>query len=157
MADEVDYVVVGAGSAGCALAYRLAEDGRHSVRLLEAGGPDRNVWIHIPVGYYRTIFDQRLGWGYETEPEPNLGGRRVPWPRGKVLGGSSSINGLVYVSGNVTVSGSPAITNLVAGGDVTLGGTLTLGYSADYQRTPPPGFATIVMRAQAGSRQQVVQ
>ncbi|HEX6144697.1 MAG TPA: choline dehydrogenase [Geminicoccaceae bacterium] len=99
MADEVDYVVVGAGSAGCALAYRLAEDGRHSVRLLEAGGPDRNVWIHIPVGYYRTIFDQRLGWGYETEPEPNLGGRRVPWPRGKVLGGSSSINGLVYIRG----------------------------------------------------------
>ncbi|MDX1542191.1 MAG: FAD-dependent oxidoreductase, partial [Geminicoccaceae bacterium] len=72
----VDYVVIGAGSAGCALAYRLAEDGRNRVCLLEAGGPDRNVWIHIPVGYYRTIVNPKLGWGYETEPEPHLGDRR---------------------------------------------------------------------------------
>jgi choline dehydrogenase len=99
MAEEVDFVVVGAGSAGCALAYRLAEDGKHSVRLLEAGGRDRNPWIHIPVGYYRTIFNEKLGWGYATEPEAELNGRSVPWPRGKVLGGSSSINGLVYIRG----------------------------------------------------------
>ena len=62
-------------------------------------GRDRNLWIHLPIGYYRTIFDPRLGWGYETEPEPGLNGRRIPWPRGKVLGGSSSINGLVYIRG----------------------------------------------------------
>ena len=94
-----DFIVIGAGSAGCALASRLSEDPRNKVLLLEAGGPDSNIWIHIPVGYYRTIFNEKLGWGYETEPEPALGGRRVFWPRGKVLGGSSSINGLVYIRG----------------------------------------------------------
>jgi choline dehydrogenase len=99
MATEYDFIVIGAGSAGCALAYRLSEDPRNKVLLLEAGGRDRNIWIHIPVGYYRTIFNPKLGWGYETEPEPHLGGRRVAWPRGKVLGGSSSINGLVYIRG----------------------------------------------------------
>ncbi len=100
MTDEAfDFIIIGAGSAGCALAYRLSEDPAHRVLLLEAGGPDRNLWIHIPVGYYRTIFNEKLGWGYETEPEPHLDGRRIPWPRGKVLGGSSSINGLVYIRG----------------------------------------------------------
>lgn len=97
--EAFDFIVIGAGSAGCALAHRLSEDPGNRVLLLEAGGRDRNMWIHIPVGYYRTIFDPRLGWGYETEPEPELNGRRVPWPRGKVLGGSSSINGLVYIRG----------------------------------------------------------
>jgi choline dehydrogenase len=96
---EFDFIVIGAGSAGCALAHRLSEDPANRVLLLEAGGRDRNIWIHVPVGYYRTMFNPRLGWGYETEPEPELNGRRVPWPRGKVLGGSSSINGLVYIRG----------------------------------------------------------
>jgi len=97
--DSYDYIVVGAGSAGCAVAARLAEDPGARVLLLEAGGTDRSPWIHIPVGYFRTMFDRRLGWGYRTEPEPELKGRRILWPRGKVLGGSSSINGLIYIRG----------------------------------------------------------
>ncbi len=100
MAGEAyDFIVIGAGSAGCALANRLSVDPATKVLLLEAGGRDRNPWIHVPIGYYRTIFDKKIGWGYETEPEPALNGRRIPWPRGKVLGGSSSINGLVYIRG----------------------------------------------------------
>ncbi len=100
MAGEAfDFIVIGAGSAGCVLANRLSADPRNRVLLLEAGGPDRNLWLHLPVGYYRTIFNTRLGWGYETEPDPGLNGRKVPWPRGKVLGGSSAINGLVYIRG----------------------------------------------------------
>ena len=81
------------------LANRLSADARHSVLLLEAGGPDRSPWIHIPIGYGKTIFDRRINWGYETEPEPELGGRRIYWPRGKVLGGSGSVNGLVHIRG----------------------------------------------------------
>jgi choline dehydrogenase len=100
MAGEAyDFIVIGAGSAGCVLANRLSADPRNRVLLLEAGGPDRNLWLHLPIGYYRTIFNTRLGWGYETEPDPNLNGRQIPWPRGKVLGGSSAINGLVYIRG----------------------------------------------------------
>ncbi len=99
MAASYDFIVIGAGSAGCVLANRLSENPAHRVLLLEAGGPDRNPWIHIPIGYYRTIFNPKLGWGYETEPEPELNGRRIPWPRGRVLGASSSINGLVYMRG----------------------------------------------------------
>jgi choline dehydrogenase len=96
---EADYVIVGAGSAGCVLAARLSEDPSVRVLLLEAGGTDRSPWIHIPLGYGKTIADARVNWCYETEPEPQLYGRRVFWPRGKVLGGSSSINGLLYVRG----------------------------------------------------------
>ncbi len=94
---EADYIVVGAGSAGCVMAARLSEDPATRVVLLEAGGPDRNPWIHIPLGYGKTIDDRRVNWCYETEPD--LNGRRFFWPRGKVLGGSSSINGLVYIRG----------------------------------------------------------
>lgn len=96
---EFDFVIVGAGSAGCALAHRLSADGRHTVALLEAGGPDRSPWIHIPVGYFKTIKDPALNWMYRTDPDPGLNGRALNWPRGKTLGGSSSINGLLYVRG----------------------------------------------------------
>ncbi|MGI9434832.1 MAG: GMC family oxidoreductase [Geminicoccaceae bacterium] len=94
-----DFIVIGAGSAGCVLANRLTADPANRVLLLEAGGRDTNPWLHIPVGYYRTIFNEKLNWGYQTEPEPELGGRRIAWPRGRVLGGSSAINGLVYIRG----------------------------------------------------------
>ena len=98
MSEAFDYIIVGAGSAGCPLANRLSTDPRNSVLLLEAGPPDRNPWIHIPIGYYRTMTSP-LSWGYETEPDNGIGGRSIIWPRGKVLGGSSSINGLAYMRG----------------------------------------------------------
>src|SRR5665647_1903226 len=96
---EFDYVIVGAGSAGCVLANRLSADGKHSVLLLEAGPKDTNLWIHIPLGYGRLFKEKTVNWMYQTEPEPGLGGWTVFQPRGKVLGGSSSINGLLYVRG----------------------------------------------------------
>ena len=99
VAKAYDYIIVGAGSAGCALAGRLSADPGVSVLLLEAGPRDRNIWLHIPVGYYRSITNPRYGWGYETEPQAQLNGRRVSWPRGKTLGGTSAINGLVYTRG----------------------------------------------------------
>lgn len=99
-APEFDYIVVGAGSAGCALAARLSEDGRHRVLLLEAGGADRNPWIHIPLGVGKLLNDERYVWRFETEPQPTLAGQRIYWPRGKVLGGSSAINGMAYVWGD---------------------------------------------------------
>ena len=97
--DAFDYVVIGAGSAGCVLANRLSEDSTKRVLLLEAGGKDINPWIHIPVGYFKTMHNPSTDWCYETEPDPGLAGRRLKWPRGKVLGGSSSINGLLYIRG----------------------------------------------------------
>jgi len=96
---EVDFVIVGAGSAGCVLANRLTACGRYRVVLLEAGPRDRHFWIHVPLGYGRLFKDARVNWLYETEPEPELNGRVIFQPRGKVLGGSSSINGLLYVRG----------------------------------------------------------
>jgi choline dehydrogenase len=97
--EEYDYVVVGAGSAGCVLANRLTADGKFSVLLLEAGPRDTNPWIHIPLGYGRLFKEKAVNWMYQTEPEPGLNGRNVFQPRGKTLGGSSSINGLLYVRG----------------------------------------------------------
>nr|WP_176244126.1 choline dehydrogenase [Pseudoruegeria aquimaris] len=96
---EADYVIVGAGSAGCVLANRLSADPKTKVVLLEAGGRDTNPWIHIPVGYFKTMHNPALDWCYKTEPDPGLNGRSIDWPRGKVLGGSSSLNGLLYVRG----------------------------------------------------------
>jgi choline dehydrogenase len=96
---EFDYIIVGAGTAGCVLANRLTEDGKYSVLLLEAGGSDLSIWIQMPIGYGRTFFDKRINWMYDTEPVEALGGRRSYWPRGKVIGGSGSINAMVYVRG----------------------------------------------------------
>ncbi|MEL7462170.1 MAG: GMC family oxidoreductase N-terminal domain-containing protein, partial [Pseudomonadota bacterium] len=96
---EADFVIVGAGSAGCVIANRLTEDPNSKVILLEAGGRDWNPWIHIPVGYFKTMHNPSVDWCYRTEPDPGLNGRQLDWPRGKVLGGSSSLNGLLYVRG----------------------------------------------------------
>ena len=96
---EFDYIVVGAGSAGCVLANRLSADPGTRVLLLEAGPRDTNPWIHVPLGYGKLFDHPRLNWLYQTAPEPQLDGRRIAQPRGKVLGGSSSINGLVYIRG----------------------------------------------------------
>ncbi len=104
MADQVtaggyDYVIVGAGSAGCVIANRLSADPSVTVALLEAGGRDTNPWIHIPAGYYRNILNPKITWQFTSGPEPHLGGRMINWPRGRVLGGTSAINGLLYVRG----------------------------------------------------------
>lgn len=100
MAEDIfDYIVVGAGSAGCVLAGRLSEDGKSRILLLEAGGTDRRPWIRVPIGYAKSYIDPSVNWRYESEPEPGLLGRASYWPRGKVLGGSSSINAMVYCRG----------------------------------------------------------
>ncbi|MFW3616795.1 GMC family oxidoreductase [Billgrantia antri] len=99
MQGAYDYVIVGAGSAGCVLANRLSEDSDVSVLLLEAGGTDWNPWIHVPVGYFKTMHNPATDWCYLTDPDEGIKGRRLQWPRGKVLGGSSSLNGLLYIRG----------------------------------------------------------
>jgi choline dehydrogenase len=96
---EYDYIIVGAGSAGCVLANRLSESGQARVLLLEAGGRDLNPLIHMPAGLARLVGNTRINWDYYTEPEPNLDHRRLYWPRGRVLGGSSSINAMCYIRG----------------------------------------------------------
>ena len=95
-----DFVIVGAGSAGCVLADRLTANGKYSVLLLEAGGSDMRFFIQMPLGYGKTFFDPAVNWMYRAEPDPGLGGQRDYWPRGKVLGGSSSINAMVYIRGD---------------------------------------------------------
>ena len=96
---QYDYIIVGAGSAGCVVANRLSEDPNNRVLLIEAGGKDNNPWIHIPVGYFKTMHHPKTDWCYMTEPDPGINNRQLQWPRGKVLGGSSSLNGLLYVRG----------------------------------------------------------
>jgi choline dehydrogenase len=98
-AETYDYIIVGAGSAGCVLANRLTASGRRRVLLLEAGGHDRYFWVHVPLGYGKLFNDARVNWLYKSEPEPELDNRQIIQPRGKLLGGSSSINGLLYIRG----------------------------------------------------------
>lgn len=97
--DLADYIIIGAGSSGCVIANRLSADPKNRVILLEAGGRDWNPWIHVPVGYFKTMHNPSVDWCYRTEPDLGLNGRQLDWPRGKVLGGSSSLNGLLYVRG----------------------------------------------------------
>ncbi len=96
---EFDFVIVGAGSAGCVLANRLSADPRHRVLLLEAGGRDSHLWLHVPIGYGKSFYNPAVNWMYRTEPDPTLDGRVGYWPRGKVLGGSSAINAMVFIRG----------------------------------------------------------
>ena len=97
--ETFDFVIIGAGSAGCVLANRLSEDGKRSVLLLEAGGRDWSPFIHMPIGYGLSFYNGRLNWKYMAESDPGLGGRQSYWPRGKVLGGSSAINAMVWARG----------------------------------------------------------
>jgi len=97
--ETYDFIIAGAGSAGCVLANRLSADATKRVLLLEAGGRDWYPWIHVPVGYFKTLHNPLTDWSYKTEPDPGLNGRSIDWPRGKTLGGSSSINGLLYIRG----------------------------------------------------------
>ena len=96
---QADYVIVGAGSAGCVLANRLSEDPNTRVLLIEAGGRDWNPYIHVPAGFMHLLGHPTLTWGFHAEPDPGTAGRAILYPRGRVLGGSSSINGLIYIRG----------------------------------------------------------
>ena len=94
---EFDYIIVGAGSAGSVLAERLSANGRHRVLVIEAGGSDRRFYVQLPLGYGKLFYDPAVNWLYQTEPDPGLAGNRDHWPRGKILGGSSSINAMVWI------------------------------------------------------------
>lgn len=98
--DSHDFIIVGAGSAGCVLAERLTASGRHRVLVLEAGGSDRRFWVNLPLGYGKLFFDPAVNWCYRTEPDPGLAGNRDYWPRGRILGGSSAINAMVWIRGH---------------------------------------------------------
>jgi choline dehydrogenase len=97
--NQFDYIVVGAGSSGCVLANRLSKEAVNSVCLIEAGPKDSSPWIHLPIGYGKTMWDPKVNWKFETEPDPGMNQRKIYWPRGKCLGGSSSINGLIFIRG----------------------------------------------------------
>ena len=95
-----DFIVIGAGSAGSVVAERLSANGRFSVLVLEAGGTDRRFFVQMPLGYGKTFFDPAVNWNYRAEPDPGLAGNADHWPRGKLLGGSSSINAMVWIRGH---------------------------------------------------------
>ena len=97
---EWDFIIVGAGSAGCVLAERLSANGRNKVLVLEAGGSDRRFFVQLPLGYGKLFYDPAVNWLYKTEPDPGLAGSRDHWPRGRLLGGSSSINAMVWIRGH---------------------------------------------------------
>ena len=97
---DTDYIIVGSGSAGSVLANRLTASGKHRVTLLEAGGTDRRFFVQLPLGYGKLFYDPAVNWCYRTEPDPGLAGQSDFWPRGKLLGGSSSINAMVYIRGH---------------------------------------------------------
>ena len=97
---DTDYIIVGAGSAGCVLANRLTDSGKHKVTLIEAGGSDARFYVHLPLGYGKLFYDPAVNWMYKTEPDPGLAGQQDHWPRGKILGGSSSINAMVWIRGH---------------------------------------------------------
>ena len=97
---DTDYIIVGSGSAGSVLANRLSAVGQHRVTVLEAGGTDRRFYVHLPLGYGKLFYDPAVNWCYQTEPDAGLAGQRDFWPRGKLLGGSSSINAMVYIRGH---------------------------------------------------------
>ena len=99
MLEKFDFIIVGSGSAGCVLANRLSKDSNNTVLLLESGGWDNSPWIHIPLGYGKHFENPKVNWMYHSEPEIETGNRKIFQPRGKVMGGSSSINGLVYIRG----------------------------------------------------------
>ena len=99
MNPDYDFIIIGAGSAGCVLANRLSADGRSRVLVVEAGGSDKRFWIQTPIGYGKTFYDESVNWKYHTEPEPGINNRQSYWPRGKVVGGSSSINAMVFIRG----------------------------------------------------------
>jgi choline dehydrogenase len=98
--DNPDFIIIGAGSSGCVMAERLSASGRHKVLVLEAGGDDRRFFVQMPLGYGKTFFDPKVNWMYRAEPDPGLAGNVDHWPRGRVLGGSSSINAMVWVRGH---------------------------------------------------------
>ena len=97
--EKFDFIIIGAGSAGCVLANRIVKTDKYKVLLIEAGGKDNYPWIHIPVGYYKTMHNPKTDWCFKTEPDETMENVSIPYPRGKTLGGSSSINGLLYIRG----------------------------------------------------------
>ena len=120
-ADTYDYIVIGAGSAGCVVAARLSEDPTLKVLLLEAGGKDDHPYVRLPLGFLRAMFAPGLSWGHTSEPIPQLNDRRLPLPRGRLLGGSSSINGLFYMRGHPRKGRRPGARQADAGRSGRLG------------------------------------
>jgi choline dehydrogenase len=113
--DNPDFIIIGAGSSGCVMAERLSASGRHKVLVLEAGGDDRRFFVQMPLGYGKTFFDPKVNWMYRAEPDPGLAGNVDHWPRGRVLGGSSSINAMVWVRGHRAISTTGAMPAIPAG------------------------------------------